>query len=217
MTILGARAFAPDLAALWTDSQCLNWSNGQHSRTRNKLVVSGAGVACIAGGWDSLATEADVVVCMARDLDHAARILPERLRQRCMKIIRGEGRDPRDVARQVILLAGWSVQWSRVVVYRLSGPAFFEPVLTTAECQPEVPEFFRLGEPHPEHVTRIARAQMDALRADYPAATGGILTMATIRPGAITVSRPCDLGADAEQPWMPTLLEVSAVVEEVTP
>lgn len=208
MTILALRVFGPDAAVIWTDSECHSLHNGRPTHRRNKLVVGGSGVATIAGGWDALAREADHTTCEARDIDHAARLLPERLRQRCMKVIRGQGRDPREAARQVVLMAGYSPAFGRVLAYRFGGVAFFEPVLVTAEAVPDVPEFARLSAPVPEHVERIARAQMDALRTDYPEAMGGALTMAVVRPWGVETRSVCDL--------TPECLGEAETVEEAT-
>ncbi|MDT7953194.1 MAG: hypothetical protein RQ966_16955 [Acetobacteraceae bacterium] len=203
MTILAARLFSPDLAVIWTDSECLSLVDGRHSRMRNKLVVAGAGVAVVSGGWADLGDEADRLVCRARDLDEAVRRLPELLRQRTMKMIRSVGRDARETARQIVFLAGFSPAAGRVMAYQFRGAWAYEAAIATAEAVPDVPEFHRLREPHPEHVECIARAQMDALRADYPEATGGLLTMATIRLGGIEARTLCDLAPERfEEPVM---------------
>ncbi len=72
---------------------------------------------------------------------------------------------------------------------------------------PDVPEFARLREPVPSHVARIARAQMDALRMDYPEATGGTLVMAVVQPGRVDCSSIYDLTADRPI-WAPGALSL---------
>ncbi len=206
MTILAVRLFSPDLAVMWTDSECLSLVDGRHSRMRNKLVIAGAGVAVVSGGWSELGDEADRLVCRARDFDESVRRLPELLRQRTMKMIRSVGRDARETARQIVLVAGYSPTAGRVMAYQFRGAWAYEAAIATAECVPEVPEFHRLREPHPEHVECIARAQMDELRTDYPEATGGLLTMATIRPEGIEARTVCDL--------TPERVECPLVIEE---
>ena len=144
MTILGTLA-TRDWGVIWTDSETLRLGSGEHYQFRNKLLANAlAGMVCASSGWSALGEAADGVAAEARDLDHAMRWLPDRLRQRCAKLLKAQNRDPREVATQRVILLGWSPEYSRVIAVEFTGAAFFEPVLISGGAWPMVPEFHRL-------------------------------------------------------------------------
>ncbi len=213
MTVLGLHV-TPDRVTAWTDSQVFKRDGTPAGHVAKLTVNTLAGMACVSAGWGALKQEADLVLLQARDLDHLARLLPERLRQRAMKLIRGGGHDPREAGGQTIIAAGWSAQLTRMAAYRFDGSAMFEPVLTGSMCLPDVPEFARLHEPVPHHLVRIGKSQMVELRKGTPTATGGTLVAAIVTPGAVATASLFDLTADR---WLLPGMEAEPVPAGVIP
>ncbi len=213
MTIL-ALHLTPDRATLWTDSEAFKRDGTPAGHVAKLTVNTLAGMACVSAGWGALKQEADLVLLQARDLDHLARLLPERLRQRAMKLIRVGGHDPRETGEQTIIAAGWSAQLTRMAAYCFDGSAMFEPVLTGSMCLPDVPEFARLHEPVPHHMVRVAKAQMQELRAGWPDAAGGTLVAAIVIPGSVATAILYDLAGDR---WLLPGMEAEPIPAGVMP
>ncbi len=193
MTILGVHLEA-DQAMAWCDSEILNSDSGSHNSFRNKMTVNAlAGTVCMSTGWANLGDEAHAICARSSDLDHAARVLPERLRQTTMRLIRSRERDPRQAGTQVVCLAGWSPQASRMLAYRFDGCSMFEAIATSRICIPDVPQTPLMRELDPADLVRVAQAQIAELQVAYPEVTGGVLTVALVRPGSVTTQVIYDL------------------------
>jgi hypothetical protein len=192
MTILGAVADR-DTAVIWADTALTNPRTGNGSGDCCKLAVNGLAGAIGAGrGWGRLATEADAALLAAVGLDEAVPLV-------CAALRRGAGRlAPRQerVARFSFMgcgyiVAGWSHEAGRMVIYDLDARSNFEPAIASACLVPMV-ELTGCSVPSLREVASIASRQAAELLARCGYGVGR-LTIATITRQGITVLPPQDI------------------------
>ena len=194
MTIAGCYVAGPDLALLWSDTEV--FAGARSSGHSNKLTVSAGGaMACTGAGWASLNDAAAQIVSRALDVDDAASRMGEPLRQTALRMCRDPHRDPADIARHTVCLAGWSGRSRRVLAYECGGGALFQAVLTTRYASPEPDDWIAGFRPDdPRSLAALAQRQLGKLRQTWPEAQGGTLALAVIRPGHVEAGPFLDFG-----------------------
>lgn len=184
MTICGA-IVRHDIAVLWADTELFKGAVPQGHV--NKITVNGGGTfAVTAAGPEGLCRAGAEVATRAVSLDDAAARIGFALRAKAERMLRDPHMDPRRVADHCTFLAGWSPRSGRLVGCELNGTVLFASALVSHAASPWIDAVGALDPDDLYALARVARLQLDALRADLPDARGGVLTVALIRPGQIT-------------------------------
>ena len=195
MTICGAALQSPEQVLVWSDTETFR-AGGRPCGHLNKLVLNPlARLACVGTGTAALLAAPVLMILQAEGLDGLAPRVADRLRQTALTLARRQGADfCRGFAGEELILAGWSAAWHRMVLWRLCGADFFEPVLVGLAMRPEVVA------PHgAEDLHGMAGVQLTSLREHYPEAAGGTLTFATLTPDALVTGTLDLAGADSSR------------------
>lgn len=189
MTILAAIVPHQDLGFLAADTLCFS-ANAAAAGHVSKLVLNP--LACLAlatCGSAELAHVAAAAATEARTLDGLAKLLPRRLRHAAgVHAERWQRAAPGLALDTTVAAVGWSHALRRIVAIRFSGAEFFPPYLTTRWGSPHVPALDALDPMHARDLVPACTMQMAELRAAYPDACDGALTVATITPGGVAAA-----------------------------
>ena len=192
MTILGAIA-SRDEAVIWADTLLTSRATGAGMGHVCKLAVNSVAGAIGAGrGWGKLASEADAALLAALTLDEAVPLV-------CSTLRRGAGRHAPANERVgrfsfmgcAYVIAGWSTEAGRMVVWDLDARSNFEPAIATQVLAPMV-DLATLSVPTPRDVGAIASRQAAELRARCGYGVGR-LAIATITRHGINVLPPSEI------------------------
>jgi hypothetical protein len=189
MTIQGAIA-ERDAAVIWSDTLLSRPGSGEPAGHCSKLAINTlAGCVGTGRGWGKLASEADAALLASATLDEAVPAVCKVLRQgaarhapRCEQIERYS------FAGCGYLIAGFSAEIGRVVVWDLDALSNFEPALASAVTMPPV-ECAGVQIPSLPKVRSMAAEQAVVLR-DRCERQVGRLTIAIITTRGITVLPP---------------------------
>ena len=195
MTILGTLV-KPGRAICWSDSE--SYAGGQPTGHCPKLIINPlARVALIGTGFSTLLRPAEEAALRGTSLDDIAIAMCSALRKRAGQLARQLTRLDRNwLACQMAAVVGFSEEAGRMLAYTFSGASFFEPVVTVRIMRPE-PEGGPVAEPQcmPELIA-LARRQIAYVREECPAASGGVLQVAELRPTQVACWTVPDFDVD---------------------
>lgn len=190
---------------IWSDTLLTNTVTGQPAGECNKLAVNGLALAIGAGrGWGRLASEADVTLLAGATLDAIVPAVCATLRRSAARLApTGERRARYSFTGCGYLIAGWSHEAGRFVVYDLDARSIFEPALATELLAPAVNRAY-MTLPTLAEIATLATEQAGELRARCGYSVGR-LTIATMTLRGITIMPPVEIapppmpgsGADA--------------------
>ena len=93
-----------------------------------------------------------------------------------------------------LAIVGWSHALRRIVGFTIDSKSHFAPQPASTFSLPAITDFGFLHPETAEDVVGTTQAQMREIQKIYPSAGAGLLTVAEIRPDAITVRPIYDLG-----------------------
>ena len=191
MTILGAIANR-DEAVIWADTLLTNARTRAGTGEVCKLAVNGLAGAIGAGrGWGRLASEADAALLAALTLDEAVPLVSNALRRGAARHAPTSGRVNRfSFMGCGYVIAGWSTEAGRMVVWDLDARANFEPAIATQVLAPMV-DLASLAVPTPPDVGAIASRQAELARLGGYGV--GRLTVAIIMRDGIDILPPQEI------------------------
>ena len=202
LTILGAVAVNAELALIWSDTAIFAADTAAPIGHAAKLTVNPA--ACVAGagvGWGAVAIEGANALVAAISLDKLVEELPARLRRVAFRVApQVERLNPGSFSSCMFAIAGWSRQYSRMLVYELSALSAFEPRMATSVCVPELPPRLVPDGACWHGIEAAAQAQMAIFRRMAPE-TDGELVAVVLRPGSVMAGPLLDFATGASAPF----------------
>jgi hypothetical protein len=220
MTILGA-ACDRDTAVVWADTLVTSSATGESAGHVCKLAVNGlAGVIGAGRGWGRLATDAEMALLAAPTLDDAVSAVCAALRRGAVRHAPSNERRHRfSFTGCGYVLAGWSDEAGRMVIWDLDARSMFEPAISTRIMAPPI-ERTSAAMPGLGEVEEIASRQAAELMARSGVDVGR-LTIATITRHGITILPPREIarrpGTAADAGATPAPGEGSTGAGEATP
>ena len=195
MTIMGAIVASQDGAVVWCDSE--KYRGDRRIGFTNKLAANPlAGcIGCGAGFLDAVAA-ANALVQAAPSIDVILARLPGRLRYVAGSVAENSS-DPEGYGRFAYFVAG--LRGGQFHMWRFAGSANFVPSLTSRVLSPFVGGFEMLRGGDLDEIRACAGAQLQIVKAQVPAATGGRLTCAWLTAAGISLQ---DLGPVASAQHM---------------